>query len=70
MKIVLSYHARKRLFERGIRFRDIEETIEMPDYTISKENKIEAYKRINGRILKIVYSKKDNYIKVVTLIWK
>ncbi|MBL7051421.1 DUF4258 domain-containing protein [Candidatus Woesearchaeota archaeon] len=70
MKIDLSYHAKKRLIERGINLEDIEETVEMPDYTVSKENKKEAYKKINNRTLKVVYFQKDKYIKVITLIWK
>ena len=39
MKIVLSNHAKKRLLERGIKMQDVQDTIEMPDYSISKENK-------------------------------
>ena len=39
MKIILSYHAKKRLFERNISFKEVQETIEMPDYTISKGDK-------------------------------
>ena len=70
MKIILSYHAKKRLIERGIKIKDVEETIEMPDYTISKGNKKEAYKKIKDKTLKVVYSKEDKYIKVITLIWK
>jgi len=70
MKIFLSHHAKKRLSERGIQFKDVQETIEMPEYTISKINKKEAYKKINGKTLKVVYAEEDKYIKVITLIWK
>ena len=70
MKIVLSHHAQKRLSERGIQFKDIQETIEMLEYTISKANKKEAYRKIKGKILKVVYVEEDKYIKVITLIWK
>jgi len=49
---------------------DVINSIEIPDYTISKGNKKEAYKRINGKILKIVYMIKEKYIKVITVIWK
>ena len=70
MKIVLSYHAKKRLSERGIQFKDVQETIEMPEYTISKANKKEAYKIIKNKTLKVVYTEEDKYIKVITLIWK
>ena len=70
MKVVLSHHAKKRLLERGIQFKDIQETIEMPEYTISKTNKKEAYKKVKGKTLKVVYAEEDKYIKVITLIWK
>ena len=70
MRIFLSHHAKKRLSERGIKFKDVQETIEMPEYTISKMNKKEAYKKIKGKTLKVVYAEEDKYIKVITLIWK
>lgn len=70
MKIIFSYHAKKRLIERSIKIKDVEETIEMPEYTISKGNKKEAYKKIGEKTLKAVYTEEDNYIKVITIIWK
>lgn len=48
----------------------IQETVDFPDYTISKENKIEVYKKINNKLLKIVYVKEGKFIKIITLIWK
>ena len=70
MKIVLSSHAKKRLFERNVNIKYVQDTIAMPDYTISRNNKKEAYKKISNKILKVVYIEEDNYIKVITLIWK
>ncbi len=70
MKIILSYHAKKRLAERNIKMRDVEETLEMPDYTISKGDKKEAYKKIKEKTLKVVYAEEDKYLKIITLIWK
>jgi hypothetical protein len=70
MKIVLSHHAKKRLIERGIKMQDIQDTIEIPEYTISRGDKKEAYKKINSKLLKAVYVKEDKYIKIITLIWK
>lgn len=58
------------MLERGIKLEQIKNTIDFPDYTISKNNKIETYKRINSQILKIVYNKKGKFIKIITLIWK
>jgi len=60
----------KKIFERNIKLEDIKNTIEMPDYTIVKEGKIEAHKRIKERTLKIVYSNDIKFIKIITLMWK
>jgi len=70
MKIILTNHAKKRITEREITLPQIQETINFPEYTISKEDKIEAYKKINNKLLKIVYAKEGKFIKIITLIWK
>ncbi len=70
MKIILTKHAKQRMEERSIGIEQIQETINFPDYTISKENKIEAYKEINNKLLKVVYIKEGKFIKIITLIWK
>lgn len=70
MRITLTKHAQKRISERNIKIEDIKNTIEMPDYTIVKNGKIESYKKINEKTLKIVYSKDTKFIKIITLIWK
>jgi len=68
MKILYSSHAKKRLRERGIKEEDVIETIEFPEYTIRRSNnEIEAYKKIKGRMLKVVYFQKERYIKIITL---
>lgn len=70
MKIVLSNHAKNRLFQRGIKINEVVDTIEMPDYTVSKGSIKEAQKKIKDKTLKVVYSQEDKYIKVITLMWK
>lgn len=70
MRIIFTTHAKQRMVEREISLDLIMDALEIPDYTVSSEQKIGAYKKINNRILKVVYEKKDNYIKVVTLMWK
>ena len=70
MKIFLSFHAKKRMIERRIRLENIHETIALPDYVISKDNKKEAFKKIENKTLKVIYLEEDKYIKVVTLMWK
>ncbi len=67
MKIVFSSHAEKRMKERGVRKEDIIEVIDFPEYVIRRENnEIEAYKKINNKMFKVVYIKLENYIKVIT----
>lgn len=70
MKVILTKHARQRMLERDIKMEEIQETIEFPDYTIVKGNKIEAHKKISNKNLKVVYIKEDKFIKIITLIWK
>jgi hypothetical protein len=70
MKIIFSYHAKKRIYERGIKFDEIRKTIRFPDYIIKKaDGKIEAFKKIGGKTLKIVYVEEGKFIKVITLFY-
>jgi len=70
MKIILTNHSKKRMIERNINIQKIKETIELPNYAITKGNKIEAYKKIKEKTLKVIYIKEDKFIKIITLIWK
>lgn len=58
------------MLERDIKIKEIQEAIEFPDYTIVKNNKTEAYKKISDKNLKVVYIKEDKFIKIITLIRK
>ena len=57
------------MFERKISIEQIKNAIDFPDYTITKANKIESYKKIEDKILKVVYVR-GKFIKIITLIWK
>ena len=70
MELILTKHAKQRMLERNIKIEEIQETIEFPDYTIIKNNKTEAYKKIGNKNLKVVYTKEGKFIKIITLIWK
>tara|TARA_Y100000034_G_scaffold121622_2_gene166071 strand:+ start:473 stop:685 length:213 start_codon:yes stop_codon:yes gene_type:complete len=70
MKIILTNHAKQRMSERAIKMQDLKETIDMPDYTIKNNGVIEAYKKLDNKTLKIVYSKGDSFIKIITVIEK
>ena len=69
-KIKLSFHALKRMRERGIHVQWVQECIDSPDYIVSKGQKRESYKKIDGKILKVLYTQQDKFIKVITLMWK
>jgi SH3-like domain-containing protein len=58
--------------ERNINLEEVQETIEMPEYTVTKNNKVEAHKNLDNKSMKIVYSKEGNFIKVITVVdkWK
>lgn len=70
MTLIFTKHAKQRMIERNIKYEEVQEVINFPDYTVSKENKIEAYKKINNRNLKIIHSKEGKFIKVITVIDK
>lgn len=70
MKLIFTNHAKKRMAERAVRLKNVKETIDFPDYTVATDNKMESHKKIGDKILKIVYFKEENYIKIVTLMWK
>lgn len=70
MNLILTEHAKKRMSERGIKINQIENTITFPDYTIKKENRIEAYKKIKDNLLNVIYIQEGKFIKIVTVIWK
>jgi len=67
LDIIYSEHARKRMIERGIKEEDIKETIEFPDYTITRGKEIEAYKKLNDKMLKVVYIEMGKFINVITI---
>jgi hypothetical protein len=67
MTIILTDHTKKRMVERAITFKQIQDTIEMPDYTVKKGKKTEAIKNHSNRKIKVVYAAKGKYIKVISV---
>ena len=70
MKLIFTNHAKQRIIERNIKIEEVQETIDFPDYTVSKDKIIESIKKINNKNLKIIYSKESKFIKVITVIDK
>ena len=65
MALIFTSHAKQRMTERGIKPSEVQEAIDFPDYAISKEGKKESFKKIGDKNLKIVYSEKGKFIKVI-----
>ena len=70
MKIVFTKHALKRMKERAIKEEWVRETIEIPDYTVSREGTVESNKKIENNTLKVIYNKKHNFIKIISVMWR
>lgn len=67
MKLIYTSHAKKRMLERDITEKDVLEIIEFPEYTLKRGGEIEAYKKINNIMTKVVYIVKESYIKIITV---
>ncbi|MGV8152433.1 MAG: DUF4258 domain-containing protein [Candidatus Nanoarchaeia archaeon] len=39
MVLIFTNHAKQRMLERGIKSQEVQDAIDMPDYTISKKGK-------------------------------
>jgi len=69
MQIVYSYHARKRMKQRGITELEVRQVLEFPNYIKkSFESRKEAVGEVNNREIKVVFVEKENYIKILTVI--
>ena len=70
MKIIYSCHAQKRIRERGIEEWEIEYLLDHPSYIKkSFDGRKIAVGEIKGRKLKIIYTEKEMYIKVVSVMF-
>ncbi len=67
MKLIYTNHAKKRMLQRNIPEKEVLEIIEFPEYTLKRGEEIEAYKKINNVMTKVVYVIKENYIKIITI---
>lgn len=69
MEIIYSSHARDKLRERGITELDAEHILKFPDQVRrSYYGRMVAMGHINFREIKVVFVKKEKYIKIVTVI--
>ena len=70
MNIIYSYHAKKRIKERGIENWEIEHVLKHPSYIKKsfEERKI-AVGEIKNRKLGIIYLEEESYIKVISVVF-
>lgn len=68
MKIVYSAHAKMRLKQRGIAEFEVEYALKHPtQLKKSLEGLEEAFCESNRRVIKVVFVRKESYIKIVTV---
>ncbi len=65
MEIIYTAHAEEQLQERKIEKAWVEDTIKLPDITKRENHKYYVIKKLNGKVLKVVYVK-EKYIKIIT----
>ena len=71
MIIEYTRHARRRMKWRKISGKEVELAINSPDdLELSEKNRMNAFKKIRGKILKVTYQKYDDRIQVITALWK
>ena len=66
-RIKYSFHAEKRMLERGISENEIKSVLDEPDFVRTEGDKKRAEKTIEGRRIKIIYTEEENYIKIITV---
>ena len=66
MKIRYTLHALERIKQRGIYKELVEECLEKPDRTLLEEDTYRCIKKINDRVLVVIYRKDNDTILVIT----
>lgn len=71
MKITFSRHARRQMKWRKINEREVKSAIDNPDISEDTiKGRKNAFKTIEGRLLKITYKQEDGDLTVITAIAK
>ena len=65
MRIIYTLHAEEQIRERKIELVWIEEAVNSPDRTERVGNKYYVTKKLNGKIIKVVFVK-ERFIKIIT----
>lgn len=68
-KVILTDHAIDRSRERKIDHVLIKNVVNNPDFTVTRDDAIEAYRQLDTKLLKVVYSEKEKFIIIITAYW-
>ena len=68
-RLIFTAHAYERLKERGMTEDFVVSALSSPDFVINRGEESEAYKKIAGKLLKVVYVEKESFIRIITLYW-
>lgn len=67
MKLKFTDHAQYRIRERKISIEDIKSVVRSPDFSKnSADGYIESRKKIESKVLEVIYKKEGNVILVIT----
>lgn len=67
--IIFDRHAKKRMKERDVTEIEVQSVIETPDYSEpSVKGRINRFKFVNGRSLRVTFKDESNRILVITVV--
>lgn len=70
MLIQFTPHAQKKLKQRGILTRLVEEVLSQPEKTYASDDKLVSYKKFGHKYLLVIYERGEKVITVTTLFWR
>jgi len=71
MKIEYTRHAKRRMKWRKISESDIETALTDPDKVeMTEKNRLNAYKYINNRLIKVTFCQDEDSIRIITALRK
>jgi len=67
--VIFTDHASERAQQRKIFTDTVVGTIASPDFVVQRGEEREAFKKVQDKLLKVVYTEKESFIIVITLYW-
>lgn len=69
-QIQFSQHALRKIRDRKILIRTVEEVFEKPDGKFKSHNRNVVYRKFANKYLLVVYEEDEKVINVITLFWR